>query len=192
MFGWNINPMASEKHSLRKKLDKLNIYAKIDKKQLEGKFMQKRIIQLLSLMVAMLMLALAGCTPAESPSGTDGDNDINDNGSQSSDDDIVVGVLLPTSGSEAFYGQDMLRSYELAVSEINAAGGVLGRNIRLFQADDGCDANMASKAAARIIAQGVDFVIGGYCSGNNIPALQQFYDADLLTLISCSTSAEFS
>jgi len=51
--------------------------------------------------------------------------------------DIVIGVLSPTSGSEAYYGTDMLQSYQLAVAEINAAGGILGRQVSLYAADDG-------------------------------------------------------
>jgi len=106
--------------------------------------------------------------------------------------DLVIGVLCPTTGSEAYYGNDMLQSYQLAVEEINAAGGIMGRKITLYQADDGCDANMASQAASRIISQNVDFVVGGYCSGATIPALQQFYDANLIMLISAANSTDIT
>ena len=108
------------------------------------------------------------------------------------DKNIVIGVLSPTSGSEAYYGNDMLQSYRLAVSEINAAGGILGRQLELYPADDGCDANMASNAASRIISQEVDFVVGGYCSGATIPALRIFYDAGLLMLISAANSTDIT
>ena len=106
--------------------------------------------------------------------------------------DITIGVMVPTSGSEAYYGTDMYQSYQLAVEEINAAGGILGRKLALYQADDGCDANMASQAASRIVSNGVDFVVGGYCSGATIPALQQFYDAKLVMLISAANSTEIT
>ena len=112
--------------------------------------------------------------------------------SKKDDSDIVIGVLSPTSGSEAYYGNDMLQSYQLAVDEINAAGGVLGRNLALYHADDACDANTASQAAAKIVSQGVDFVVGGYCSGATISALQQFYDDDLLMLISAANSTDIT
>jgi branched-chain amino acid transport system substrate-binding protein len=51
---------------------------------------------------------------------------------------------------------------------------------------------MASLAASRIVAHGVDFVVGGYCSGATIAALQQFYDADLLMLISAANSTNIT
>lgn len=106
--------------------------------------------------------------------------------------ELVIGVLSPTSGSEAYYGNDMLQSYKLAVAEINEAGGILGRQVSLYPADDGCDTNMASNAASKIISQGVDFVVGGYCSGATIPALQKFYDANLLMLISAANSTDIT
>jgi len=113
-------------------------------------------------------------------------------GPERTDDEILIGVMVPTSGDTAYFGNDMFQSYQLAVHEINAAGGVLGRQLRLFQADDGCDATMASSAAARIIAQRPDFVIGGYCSGATLATLQQYYDAGLLMLISASNSTQIT
>jgi len=113
-------------------------------------------------------------------------------GCNNSGNDIVIGVLLPTSGDEAYYGKDMLQSYQLAVHEINKAGGIFGRNLRLFQADDGCNTNMANSAAAKIVAEDVDFVVGGYCSSATIVTLQQFSDADLLMLISAANSTDIT
>jgi len=106
--------------------------------------------------------------------------------------DIVIGVLAPLSGSEAYYGNDMLQSYKLAVDEINAAGGILGRQVVLYEADDGCDPNMSTQAAAKVISKGVDFVVGGYGSGAIIPTMQQFYDEGLLLLISCANSTDIT
>jgi len=142
--------------------------------------MHTKLIRLISLLVTALVLvsAFAGC--ARKPSKSRGDNDI------------MIGVLAPLSGSEAYYGKDMLQSYQLACDEINDAGGVLGRKLKLYQADDGADPNMATQAASKIIAKGVDFVVGGYSSGATIPALQQFYDANLVMLISCANSTEIT
>ena len=137
--------------------------------------MRRKIFRCISfLMAAMILLfAFAGCSKKETK-------------------DIVIGVLVPTSGTEAFYGTDMYQSYQLAADEINAAGGVLGRKLKFYQADDGCNADMASQAASRIISNKVDFVVGGYCSGATIPALQQFYDAKLLMLISAANSTNIT
>ena len=136
--------------------------------------MYRKPAGLIALVLALLMLAavFTGCSKKSN--------------------DIVIGVLSPTSGSEAYYGNDMLQSYQLAVDEINAAGGVLGRQLTLYPADDACDSNTASQAASKIVSNKVDFVVGGYCSGATISTLQQFFDAKLLMLISAANSTDIT
>ena len=134
------------------------------------------------LIFALTVLALAVCfTGACSKSGGSGSNTIK------------IGVLVPISGSEAYYGNDMYNSYKLAVEHINTAGGVLNRKLELLDpADDGCDALMSAQAATTITSQKPDFVVGGYCSGATIPALQEFYDKGLVMLISAANSTRIT
>ena len=111
----------------------------------------------------------------------------------SDDGPIVVGVLLPISGSEAFYGIDMNNAYTMAVERVNAQGGVLGRQFELLSvADDGCDPLMAAQAATMITSRDPHFVVGGYCSGATIPALQEFHDNNLVMLISAANSTRIT
>jgi len=165
--------------------------------------MRKKSALALALVLIMVMTAVVftGCKKdgdntvgVQVPdSGNDGDDTVGlmvpNSGKEG---DITIGVLVPTSGTEAYYGTDMLQSYQLAVDEINAAGGILGNLISLYDADDGCDATMASTAAAKIISKGVDFVVGGYCSGATVPALQQFFDANLIMLVSAANSTRIT
>jgi len=114
-------------------------------------------------------------------------------GGSSDSGTIKIGVLVPISGSEAYYGNDMYNAYSLAVDHVNAAGGVLGRRLELLApADDGCDALMAAQAATTITSQNPNFVVGGYCSGATIPALQDFYDKNLVMLISAANSTRIT
>ncbi|MCL2816540.1 MAG: branched-chain amino acid ABC transporter substrate-binding protein [Oscillospiraceae bacterium] len=140
--------------------------------------MNKKISKLLAILIVttMLVSSLALFTGCSEDDG----------------DAIVIGVLAPLSGSESYYGNDMLQSYKLAVDEINAKGGVLGRKLKLYEADDACDANMAATAISKIISRGVDFVVGGYGSGALMPTLQPIYDAELLLLISCANSTDIT
>ncbi|MDR1689019.1 MAG: branched-chain amino acid ABC transporter substrate-binding protein [Clostridiales bacterium] len=126
---------------------------------------------------ALTAVLLTGCSGASS---------------SSNENEIAIGVISPTSGSEAYYGTDMVQSYQLAVDEINAAGGVLGKTLKLYPEDDGCDANMATNAASKIIASGADFVVGGYCSGATVAAMPLFHDENLLMLISAANSTEIT
>ena len=140
--------------------------------------MKKVIFSIVSLLLAFSLL-LSGCTSSGGSSKSNGD-------------DIWIGVLAPLSGSETYYGKDMLQSYQLAVAEINKAGGVLGKQLKIYEADDGADPNTATQAASKIISRGVDFVVGGYASGAIIPTMQQFFDENLLLLISCANSTNIT
>src|SRR6478752_1192631 len=75
-------------------------------------------------------------------------------------DKLTIGIMVPTTGSEATYGQDMANAVNLAIGEINAAGGVLGKQLTSTVGDDGCDAQLAVNAASKLAASGVVGVVG--------------------------------
>src|SRR5438132_1208474 len=75
--------------------------------------------------------------------------------------DIPVGVYAATSGSEAAFGQATVQGVTLAAEEINRAGGVLGRTIRLIIEDDQGRADEAASVVTKLItANNVVAVIG--------------------------------
>ena len=83
---------------------------------------------------------------------------------------IKIGVLVPLSGDHVRPGTEMLNAAILAADELNATGGVLGRQLEIVSGDDRCDPQTAGPAADRLVAAGVVGVVGGYCSGAAIPA----------------------
>ncbi|MCL2392278.1 MAG: branched-chain amino acid ABC transporter substrate-binding protein [Oscillospiraceae bacterium] len=117
----------------------------------------------------------------------------NGGGSDDGTGPINLGVLLPISGAQAYFGNDMNNAFILAVEQINEAGGLLGREVNLLPvADDGCDPMMAAQAATRITSSDAHFVVGGFCSGATIAALQEFYDNDMIMVISASNSTRIT
>ena len=78
--------------------------------------------------------------------------------------DIKVGALFPFSGNLALLGQESFRGLEVAVNEINAAGGVNGEKITIVKAD-AVDPTQAVSEAKRLISAGVIGVFGSYASG---------------------------
>ena len=79
---------------------------------------------------------------------------------------LKIEVLTPLSGDAASYGTAVQRAYDLAVSEVNAAGGVDGRQIELVYEDAKCEGATAVTAAQKLVnAGGVKFILGGTCSG---------------------------
>ena len=78
--------------------------------------------------------------------------------------DVKVGALFPFSGTLALLGQESFRGLELAVNEINAAGGVNGEKIDIVKAD-AVDPTQAVSETKRLISAGVAGVFGSYASG---------------------------
>ncbi len=104
--------------------------------------------------------------------------------------DIQVGVMVPTSGSEATYGKDMENAIRLAADQLNANGGVLGRKFATNTQDDACDPQQAVNAASKLVSQNVDAAVGGYCSGATLPTLKIYGDAGIPIVIPAANSTK--
>lgn len=78
----------------------------------------------------------------------------------------------------------------LAIDEINADGGVDGRDLELVTEDDGCDPTAAVAAANKLVTAGVLGSVGGYCSGATLPTLPIFADAKVPMVIPAANSNE--
>jgi len=74
---------------------------------------------------------------------------------------IKIGYPLPLSGPVSVYGVPVIRAAEMAVQEINAKGGVLGRRLELLERDSKANADEAVRLARElIIKDNVDFLVG--------------------------------
>jgi branched-chain amino acid transport system substrate-binding protein len=77
------------------------------------------------------------------------------------EDTIKIGFPMPLSGPAAVYGVPVTKGAELAVQEINAKGGVLGRKLELLSRDSKANADEAVRLARElIIKNNVDFLSG--------------------------------
>jgi branched-chain amino acid transport system substrate-binding protein len=130
---------------------------------------------------AALVLATAGCS-----GGLAGGGDA----SASSSGPIKLGMLAPFSGSESAFGDYMKFGAQLAVNEINDTGGVNGRKLQLVVQDDACDATTAVAAANKLVTEGVNVSVGGYCSGATLPTLPIFDSAKIPMVIPAANSNE--
>lgn len=104
--------------------------------------------------------------------------------------DLKIGIMVPTTGSEATAGKDMENAIKLAAQEINKSGGVLGMNIVTITGDDGCDPQMATAAASKLVSNDVVGVVGGYCSGATLPTLKIYGDAGIPFVVAAANSTK--
>jgi len=102
--------------------------------------------------------------------------------------DIPIAVVGPVTGSNAALGEQMTRGAKMAVADINARGGILGKKLDLIVADDACDPKQAVAAANEVVGKKVVFVAGHYCSSSSIPASAVYNEAGILQMTPASTN----
>ena len=106
-------------------------------------------------LVAAAALALSGCasTPASEYAAGDGV--------------LKLGGVLPLTGALAFLSPPEIAGAELAVADINAAGGVLGKPVEWSVEDssDGDHPEIAPASATKLLSEGVDAIVGAAASG---------------------------
>jgi branched-chain amino acid transport system substrate-binding protein len=82
---------------------------------------------------------------------------------------IKIGVIGPFTGDAAVYGEPLRNTVDLAVGEINAAGGINNRQVEAIFEDGKCTGPTAASAAQKLInVDKVQAIIGGFCSGETL------------------------
>ena len=85
---------------------------------------------------------------------------------------IRIGSFLSSTGPAAFLGDPELKTLELYVDKLNAAGGLLGRKIELVAYDSTGDAEKARTFVKRLLEQDkVDIIVGGSTTGGTMAAV---------------------
>ena len=102
--------------------------------------------------------------------------------------DLLIGTAGSVTGQYAIFGEQMTRGAEMAVADINAAGGVLGNRLVLEIGDDACEAKQAVAVANQMVNKGVAFVAGHFCSSTSIPASEVYYEEGILQISPASTN----
>ena len=107
-------------------------------------------------------------------------------------DTIKLGVGGAHSGDLASYGLPTVKAAELVVKEINAKGGVLGKQVEILVEDDVCKPEVATNTATKLVSQKVNAVIGHICSGATKAALGIYKDAKLITISPSATNPDLT
>jgi len=94
--------------------------------------------------------------------------------------EILIGSSLSTTGVASFLGEPEEETLKMLVDDINEAGGVLGKKIRLIAYDDGGDANKARTFATRLVEDDeVIAIIGGTTTGATMAIIPVVEEAEI-------------
>ncbi|MFI7612944.1 ABC transporter substrate-binding protein [Nonomuraea terrae] len=109
------------------------------------------------------------------------------------DGTLTLGTVLPQTGSLAFLGPPEFAGVDLAVKEINEAGGVLGKPVAKFDADSGdTTTNIASQSVDKLLAQKADAIIGAASSSVSESIIDKITGAGVVQFSPANTSDAFT
>ena len=113
----------------------------------------------------VLSTVLVGCAPARTPEAKE---------------PITIGAVFNATGWMADYDQPPRSGALLKIKEVNAAGGVLGRELKLIELDGKTDPATVGNAALQLIDQGADVIIAPCDFDIGGPASQEAQKAGLV------------
>ena len=140
------------------------------------------------LATASLVLTACGSSNSDDKK-SDNKSDSNSSAKVKADGVLTVGTLLPQTGDLAFLGPPEFAGVQAAIDEINAAGGVLGKDVVQVKADSGDGTpDIAGAQVDKLMAANADAVIGAAASGVSMSVIGKITDAGLVQFSPANTS----
>ena len=131
---------------------------------------------------AVMALSLAGCSGGSM-------DDSSSSSAKASGDSITIGTVTTNSGTAAAYGEAEVKGFELAVSEINAKGGINGKKVKLESMDDKGDATEASNVYNKLAGDNNVLAVAGPTISATTAAVAPLADqSKLVTIAPAATS----
>lgn len=100
---------------------------------------------------------------------------------------VRIGVVGPLTGASADFGVPMLNGIQLAVDEINAVGGYLGRPLELVIKDDTASPDQGRKVSQEMLSEKVVAAIGFCNTGVALKAIDLFQEAKTPIIVPCAS-----
>ncbi len=143
---------------------------------------------------ASLVLAACGSDDSSEDTSDDASSDSSgDSGASAEGDGVLrIGSLLPATGDLAFLGPPEFAGVDLAVQDINEAGGVLGKDVEKFDADSGDGTpDIAGQEVDKLFNKNVDAIIGAASSSVSQSVIDKITTSGVVQFSPANTAAGF-
>lgn len=154
-----------------------------------------------AVVLASVSLVLTACGSDTTETGSEGSSKkspsaMKSEGSGGSepmgDGTLSIGTLLPQTGDLAFLGPPEFAGVDLAVQDINAAGGVLGKDVKRYNGDSGDGTpDIAGAEVDKLFNQNVDAIIGAAASGVSLSVIDKITGSGTIHFSPANTAAGF-
>jgi len=105
---------------------------------------------------------------------------------------ILIGASVPDTGPAAAPAVWQRWGYQLALDEVNAAGGVLGRRVELLAYDNRCNPSEAVNVANKLIEAKVVAILGAHCSSATLATMPLIADAHIALVDGVASSPKIT
>lgn len=143
---------------------------------------------------AVATLVLAGCSSSsDTASEETATEETTEEAAPAATGPLKIGSLLPETGNLAFLGPPEFAGVDLAVKEINDAGGVLGQPVEHIRGDSGdTSTDIAQQTADSHIAAGVGAIVGAASSGVSLTVIDKITGAGIVHFSPANTSPDLT
>lgn len=134
-------------------------------------------------------LVLTACSSSSDDGGSGGDETAAGDAGP-----LIIGTLLPQTGTLAYLGPPEIAGVDLAVQEINDAGGVLGSDVEVIHADssDADHAEVATQSVTDLISQDVQVIVGAASSSVTLNVVDDITGAEIVQISPANTATSLS
>ena len=138
-------------------------------------------------------VAAAGALVLAACGGGDDDGGGGDDTPASKADGVLtIGSLLPQTGSLSYLGPPEFAGVDLAINDINEAGGVLGKDVKGVKADSGdTDSGIAPAETDKLLKANSDVIVGAASSGVTMTVIDKILAAGVVQFSPANTSTDF-
>ena len=149
----------------------------------------------IALVAMMALSALAGCAAPAATEATAADAAATEATAAdaaapaASGETIKVGILGPHSGDYAVYGLAVKNGAQLYIDQVNAAGGINGKQIETIVYDNKGDSTEAITAFTRMVDDGITALIGDVLTGNTIAVVGEANPINMPMITASATAA---
>ena len=146
-------------------------------------------VQIVALTVAALGVVVASCSSDKASPPTSQVTETVPVITRADDGVLTIGVLTPQGSAFTEIGESIRNGAQLAVTDINTAGGINGTGVKLIPEDEDVLGTNLDAAIADLIADKVDAIVGPASSANALSGLGEIVDAGV---VACSPTASAS
>ena len=154
--------------------------------------MKKMRVLALALAAFVCMSAFAGCSNNQTQGSSNSSQSSGESSADASSDVLKIGFLGPLTGDAAQYGQAVQDGANLYIEEVNANGGVMGKQVELVSYDTKGDEVESLSAFNRLVSQDkVDAILGEVTSAPTLAVAQESAKMDdPIPMITASATAD--